>query len=143
MACNYAGADWLLANSKHWKKVPNISSFGKRVADLLGEVFEGLYHLEEKALRRTDWESDHYIQICLYGELATYDASLLTELVVLCHDRCIRLEIRGKGPRYLGLGFSIRQRTKSVFTHHPTMEEAVARTRERYTEPTPPPDVKG
>jgi hypothetical protein len=99
-----------------------VSAFGERVADLLGYVFKGLYHANREA-QKTDWSDDTNITFTTRQTLSTYDFSDLTQLVVLCHDQKIRLEIQGAAPGYLRLHFSRRDKREGQFhERHPTLE---------------------
>lgn len=121
----YSGADWL----KSAKKVEP-SPLGERVADLLGQMFLGICHLE-RDLDDVDWTNPHYITIKLrFAHLATFDNDTLTRLVILCHDRALRCEIEGRGPQTLQLMFHQRQRDGQMYERHPTMEQAIAAHRE-------------
>lgn len=97
----YSGSDWLLSCWPHWrdrlgKPGAKVSLLGLKVAEILGVVVRGLYHVENEA-RATDWSGTHHIEIVArsgdLSHLSTYDFTRLTELVVLCHDAAIRLEI--------------------------------------------------
>jgi hypothetical protein len=126
----FEGAGWV----KRALKVENMSAFGERVADLLGDLFEGIYHLENSALRKVEWERDEWMSVTLYGSMATFDGNLLTRLVVLCHDRMIRAEVKGAGPGYLKVSFSPRtvREGGEYWKRHPTMEGAVEAIRRFY-----------
>ncbi len=50
----YAGSDWI----KKSLKITKMSPIGEAVADLLGEVYQGIYHLETRSLRKVDWEHE-------------------------------------------------------------------------------------
>lgn len=104
------------------------SPFGGRVAQVLDVAWAGLYHVDLRCLRKVDWSSDDLIDLTIGGghELATYDGSQLTLLVVLAHDQAIRLSIRAGGFRGLTLRFHPRQRPGNVFTGHPSLERASA-----------------
>ena len=69
------------------------SGFGAKVADILGEVYSGIYHIDNEDLRAADFTHERFVAIALPGCLATYDADYLTRLVILCHDAAIRLEL--------------------------------------------------
>lgn len=59
------------------------------------------------------------------GDLATYDGDVLTRLVILAHDRLVRVAVSPTGMR---LRIEIHQRgarTGSVWERHPTIETAV------------------
>jgi hypothetical protein len=125
---NYAGSDWIKANFK-----VEMSLLGEVVADLLGDLFLGIYHLDPKVLRKVDWANDHHIILALgWRSLATYDNDELTRLVILCHDRAIRCEISARNYKYLELMFHRRKRGRALYERHPTIEEAVEKIRLLY-----------
>lgn len=109
------------------------SPFGGRVAQILDVAWAGLYHLPQHSLRKVDWSSDDWMDLTIKRghELATYDGSELTLLVVLAHDQAIRLSIRAGGFQGLKLTFHCRHRKGNVFTGHPTLERASAWVREQ------------
>jgi hypothetical protein len=122
-----AGAEWLRSCKVE------LSDFGVQVAGLLDELFAGIYH-EQAAVRnkKVNWMDTHYISICIYGQLSTFDFDKLTRLVVLCHDHCIRCEVEGAAPKYLRLNFTHRVgRVGSGYEQHPTIEDAIARMRSK------------
>lgn len=146
MKHNYAGAGWLKQNldainkreaAKKPRKVKGkvrepkpprlLSEFGARVANILGFVYRGIYHIETD---NTDWGDDSRVEITLHYRLSTYDSYELTELVVLCHDQKIRLELEAGGPRRIKLCFSPRSsRDGDIYDRHPTIEAAIERIR--------------
>lgn len=109
-----------------------VSEFGLKVISILYKVYDGLHHIVyvNGMIERADWSKDVVkINLCVH-ELNTYDDDKLTQLVVLCHDNMIRLSIRPSAPRYLKLIFSERTcREGSIYTRHPTIEEAIEITR--------------
>ena len=118
----YSGSDWL----KKDLKVDEMSEIGEAVGNLLGELYQGIYHIPKKALKRVDWSDPHFIRVILYGELATFDGCRLTHLVLMCHDRMIRCSVSGKGPNYLELYFHPRKaRVGSMSERHPTIEDHI------------------
>lgn len=120
----YSGSDWIINSLK----VENISELGKDVADMLGFVFQGIYHIE-RDVRRVDWSNKHWIEILVYGrggDLATFDYSRLTLLVFAAHQMAIRVEITSANPQYLRIMFHRRNRGPENTRRHPTLDEAVA-----------------
>lgn len=117
----YSGADWV-KSAMH----KEMSPFGEQVADLLGQLYQGIYHLE-KYLDKVDWKSDHWITCTVSdSDMATFDFSRLTCLVVLCHDLHIRCQIHALSNwGYLQLQFSPRVRKGDIWQRHPTIEDAV------------------
>jgi hypothetical protein len=122
---SYAGADWIASN---YHVTP--SAFGTAVANLLGDLFSGIYHIESPSLGEAQWGHDQYIRVCVYGELATYGFDLLTRLVVLCHDRHIRCAVQAAAPGYLRLCFMPREREGDISHRHPTLDQAARVIRE-------------
>jgi hypothetical protein len=121
-----SGAAWL-----RQCRITNLSPLGERVADLLGDLFVGLYHLEDA--EKVDWSNDHHIEVRIrFKELATFDSNLLTKLVFLCHDRCIRVSVNPRSPQALTLLFHPREREGGTWARHPTLEQAVADHRQWY-----------
>lgn len=60
------------------------------------------------------------------GFWATYDYDGLTRLVVLAHDRMIRVELRPSGPRMVGFALWKRHtRDGEMHKRHPTIEQAI------------------
>ncbi len=124
----YAGSDWLPGGIG----VQEISPLGKEVADLLGDVFLGIYHLNYTSLRKVNWANPCHIEFVLDHELATTDFDELTRLVVLCHDRALRCAIEGAAPRHLRLIFHKRQRGGRARQRHLGMEQAIYQIRAVY-----------
>jgi hypothetical protein len=92
----YAGADWIAANYKLNGEPLPLSPLGRKVAEIVGAVVRGIYHIEQYTAD-VDWSNERFIEIRTHNSflanISTYDCSALTELVVLCHDAAIRLEI--------------------------------------------------
>ena len=74
------------------------------------------------------------IRISVFGgKLSTVDFDMLTKLVMLAHDRCIRVELAGGGPRHVGIILHARHtREGGIFDRHPTMEEALQKHRQNW-----------
>lgn len=155
MTSRYAGAEWIRKSLQ----VATLSPLGVAVADLLGDVFCGIYHLDNDTLSRVDWGDTYVIVVPLhcYVNLSTFDNELLTKLVVLSHDRYLRLDIRAAatvrpmdirravdeewsddamrelGSAALELMFHLRKsRTGSMMDRMPTMETHLASIRQYY-----------
>jgi len=104
------------------------SPFGLKVARILDDIW-ALYNIA--TFTKIDFSAEDAVQFRLHKSIATYDFDELTQLVVRCHDACVRLSIRGSGS-HLSLHFSPRERdTESMVTSHPTMEQAIERVRTR------------
>jgi hypothetical protein len=114
----YAGSGWIKSATKQ-----ELSPLGVKVADLLGELFLGIYHIERESLK-VDWTNNHYIEINIYQDLSTFDYDRLTRLVFLAHWFCIRVQITPCNFRYIKLMFHNRAREGFIYDRHPTLEEA-------------------
>ena len=111
-----------------------ISKLGENVANLLDDVWCGIYHLSNSSLSKVDWTNPDYIRLLIYSGLSTYDDDELTRLVVLSHDRCLRLSINPCNFNYLELLFHQRNRIDDLYHRMPTMEdhlEQIRKTHER------------
>jgi len=131
---DHAGAAWLReffdGASRRGLQPP--SALGADVADLLGVVFGGLYHLRERVLVKVDWHDERSIAVVVPDGLATFDGSTLTALVVIAHDACLRLEVSAPRRSTLELRFWRRARDGGVSKRHPRLEEHVASIRQGY-----------
>lgn len=76
------------------------------------------------------WGTDSW-QVAHWGDLSTYDFDILTRLVLLAHDRCVRVSLTPCGPRHIRIGISPRARTDSTHTNHPTIAQAIERFAQR------------
>lgn len=122
----YSGAEWIEKSLKR-----EMSPLGREVADILGQVWRGIYHLENY-VHKVDWANKNWIEINIYGCLSTFDFSNLTELIVLCHDRMLRLEIRPCNMQLLKLEFHQRKnRSGTVNERMPLMEKHLQDIREQ------------
>lgn len=111
---------------------PEISEFGSQVANILGYVYKGIYHIPQESLKKAHWQGNGYVEITINESLATYDYDRLTQLVVLCHDGAVRMEISAVRAARLRLIFHKRQREGRLFDRHPTIEDAVKAIREAF-----------
>lgn len=113
-----------------------LSPLGVKVAKILGFMFDGLHHIHKESLHeRTHWNDAKCIEVVLYHNLATFDGDLLTELVILSHDECVRVEVNAKAPNYVQLLFSPRVRDDGknhLFERMPTMEDHITQIRKHY-----------
>jgi hypothetical protein len=120
----YAGSDWLEKNLSYRKNKNNtISPLGKRVADLLGDLFLGIYHVNKEAMN-VDWANDLWIEIILRDSgWSTFDYGNLTRFVLLCHEHNIRGTVEAAAYRYIRLIFHDTENASG--RKHPTIEEAI------------------
>jgi len=117
----FAGADWV----RRSMGTENMSSLGAKVADILGVVYGGIYHIKQKALDRVNWTHPMWIEIRIWDSFSTHDFNKLTALVFACHDAAVRVDISGNSPSTLRLMFHERKRKGGMAERHPTAEEAL------------------
>ena len=102
--CKYAGAGWL---DMALPQERPISDFGVKVANVLGQAYLGIYHIRSAVLsKKVDWGDLGVISVTVGGELATYDGSVLTYLVLCCQAAGIGVDICGSFQHYTKLVFS-------------------------------------
>lgn len=124
----YAGAEWIKQNI-----TADTSELGRDVADFLGDLFRGIYHLNPTSLRKVDWKNPHFVRVTINKGLATFDFDELTRIVVLSHDRMIRVSVEPLARGYLSLLFHKRiAREGSIMERMPFLEDHVAQIREEY-----------
>lgn len=98
--------------------------------DLLCEVFHGEHHVPGSiyACGRGIYCS------AMGGMLSTFDFDYLTRLVVLAHDRCVRVELMSSSPHRIGLALHRRaSRDGPSYDRHPTIEDAITQVRRTKT----------
>jgi hypothetical protein len=106
-----------------------VSPLGAEVARVLDVVFGGIYHLQ-KEVAKADWTNPHYVVIQIHRGLSTFDSSELTQLVILCHDQMLRMEISPVNFTYLEIMFHQRtERTGSTMTRMPMIEYQIEHIR--------------
>jgi hypothetical protein len=130
MSIKYSGADWIREN---WSRDGRqMSELGEHVANILGQAYLGIYHIENEVLNnRVDWSNTFFIRVVIRGGLYSFDDDVLTRLIVLCHDQMIRLGINSCAPRCLGLIFHQRTSRVGRIEHRmPTMEDHISLIRE-------------
>ena len=128
----YAGADWVKV-SLH---IDNMSPLGEEAADFLGDLYLGIYHMDTKSLFKVDWADDHCIRVQLPAcrSLATFDGDMLTRIVVLSHDRMLRVDLMTVNFNYMAMLIHKRLYREGGDSYHrmPTMEDHTERIRTCY-----------
>ena len=137
----YSGADWIQRSLLGGKN--EMSPLGRAFADLLGDVFQGIYHVRQSALQGVDWSDSGHQSIVLDGDLANWDSSKLSILVILAHDRMLRVSLEGCGPRYMRLRcWQRRFREGPMSVRMPTMESMIRLVRNNFNMPSSAPEVR-
>ncbi len=128
----YMGEEWVDGFLSNFKPGTTMSELGRAVANFLGELYLGIYHLDSGALERVDWSDKNCIVITIgHKDWCTVDFNTLTRLVFLAHHMAIRVELVPVANGYMRVLFSQRNRDGDVYHRHPTLDEAVAMFKER------------
>lgn len=98
-------------------------------ACLLADVVGGFHHVDGKFK-----ECGRGVRITINAyRLSTFDSDRLTRLVLLAHDRCVRVDIAGGVARMVTLELHRRhKRDGDMMSRHPTVAEAIATHRRFY-----------
>jgi hypothetical protein len=120
---------------EHWEWVESncqikCSEFGKTVAQILGIAWSGVYHMS-RTFKKTNWKSERAIEVIVdFPQLSTWDFARLTDIVIMCHDACIRFEVEPHAFRSMRMWFHRRDvREGGMSERHPTIEQAIERVR--------------
>lgn len=96
--------------------------------DFFAALYRGAHHIpgrhygggENVRAHGGGWSVSHF------GYLSSFDFDKLTRLVLLAHERCIRVEVDSGGPRRVRIAIWRRQREGGMSERHPTIEQAIA-----------------
>lgn len=101
------------------------SPLGKEVANILGYVGRGIYNAPFKT-KRVDWQDPYCITVNWEHDMANWDGCALTNLVIECHRRMVRVSI-SPNMRTMRLMFHLRHsREGRISERLPDIEEMVA-----------------
>jgi hypothetical protein len=96
--------------------------------DFFGKIFRGNYNIIGHVKPYGDgWQLN-----TLSGRFATFDFNSLTELVLLAHKECVRVEIKASGPGMIRICIWQRQRDGKFWEKHPTIEQAIQEFNKRF-----------
>jgi hypothetical protein len=123
------------ADGRGWYAAPQVlNPFQRRAFTMLGIAGGGIYNapIEWESIV---WRHPRMLWLLWRYDVATWDGSNLTSMVLLAHDAAIRLTI-APGMRFLRIGMHEREPhadgAPSYSRGHPTLEQAVARHRQRF-----------
>lgn len=86
------------------------------------EFYGGEHHFPRTGINR--W-GDGFCILHDQGDLATYDYNQLTKLVLMGHERCIRVSIQPHAFKTVRISIWQREREGSISHRHPTIEQAI------------------
>ena len=100
------------------------SEIGKQVANILGYVGRGIYNAPFNT-KKVDWTHPICIEVNWGQSMANYDGCQLTNLIIECHRRKVRVSIQ-PNMRTLKIMFWQRSsRTGSMFERMPDIEDMI------------------
>jgi hypothetical protein len=117
------------AHDKHYECIERAykvkcSDLGKQVANILGYVGRGIYNAPFKA-EKVDWSNPQCIEVNWEQSMANWDGCYLTNLIIECHRRMVRVSI-GPNMRTMKIQFWQRKsRSGSMSERLPDIEEMV------------------
>jgi hypothetical protein len=128
---NNAAGNRVHRNRKGYKARPEtLSPFQKRVMDILGMTFGGIYNAPIN-WDKVEWNTGGGVFVTARDvSFSTFDFYRLTALVFLCHEARIRCEVSAKTRGYFELGFWQRKAVGGMGERHPNLSEAVAAFRD-------------
>lgn len=90
--------------------------------DFFAEFYGGKHHFPKGGVKEWGygWCVNHD-----QGDLATYDYNALTRLVLMGHDKCIRVSIQPHAFKTLRIVIHKREREGGMSSRHPTIEQAI------------------
>jgi hypothetical protein len=117
------------AHDDHYKWIESnysaCSELGKNVANILGFVGRGIYNAPINH-KKIEWGDPRHISVYWSGTVSNFDGQALTDLVLVCHAKMVRVTVSACGPH--GLKFQFWQRHKregSISERLPTIETMV------------------
>jgi len=109
-AQRYKGAKWLQISLRGETNNPDyeMSLFAIKVANILGQVFNGVDKISYAALSQQNrrlWRQEKEIKVSIFGDMSSYGASTLMVLFLCCHKANVNLSISGSRKNYIRLIF--------------------------------------
>ena len=99
----------------------------EEATEFFAEFYRGEHHIPS---RIKEWGSGYVVED--YAGMSTFDYSGLTRFVVMCHDKCIRGEIRPSSPKSMKVIIHKRQgREGKISDRHPTIETNIENMRKQ------------
>lgn len=111
--------------------VEELEPFEVRANRVLATAFGGLHHVPRIVKHDQGHERYEMWEVNTWDDLSTWDFNILTVLVIMAHDQCVRLSICHSGPRMVKIRMWPRKRHGGITERHPTIEEAIDRVRKR------------
>lgn len=99
--CKHSGANYIA-------RTYALSDLGVKVANVLGQVGLGIYHYARDldGKNKPKWNAKDLITVVLHGEMATFDGSELTRLILCCQQAGLCVEMAGRTGNCMALHFT-------------------------------------
>lgn len=94
----------------------------QKAIDFFSQFYGGEHHIPRSGI--TKWGNGWMVKHDR-GELATYDFTELTRLVLMAHERCYRVGVAPHNTNTLKICIWERQREGGMCDRHPTIEQAI------------------
>lgn len=114
--------------------IKNVSPIGAIMADMLGNIYQGLHHVDDVELKhgvfqRTDCAS-FPMSTNFAGGVSTVDNNVLTRLLVMAHDNCVAMDIIPLNYNHINIYIEPSSRTlvtpiESYLTNEPPYHETL------------------
>lgn len=128
----YKLSDGDLNEIKHFTQGKPLSSVATKALTIISYLEGGLHHVSWKQRENFQYFDEHSFIYKRFGNMATYDSSELTTLVVLCHELAVRVEISSQGFRYTRMLFTERVRdSPKMYERHPSIDEVIKNWRNK------------
>ena len=94
----------------------------QQAIDFFSEFYNGEHHIPGYKPKQEGfgWSVKHN-----RGDMATYDFNQLTRLVLMAHDKCIRVGIEAIRNGIIKITIWQRVREGSMYERHPTIDDAI------------------
>jgi hypothetical protein len=97
----------------------------KEASDFFAEFYGGDHHIPGQVKQAGYGFSVNHNR----GDIATFDFNQMTRLVLMGHDKCIRVSVEAIRNGVMKISIWKRQREGSMYERHPTIEQAIEKFR--------------
>lgn len=109
----------------YYSKCEKPSLIGYKTLAILTRLYNGMHHVPNTQIAKMDWTNKRFLSFKVRDSMATYDYDMLTHLVLLAHEYCVRVEINSCNFHYFEIMFFNRiNRRGKYYERHPTIKKA-------------------
>jgi hypothetical protein len=111
-----------MSDEEKYYRQPWMTDDQWKAADTIATAVGGHHHMKQPK------PFGKGVRVVMFSSIAaTYDGDLLTRLVVLAHDRAVRIEVAAAGSYIAVNAWHRGRRDGSMYERHPTLADAVSR----------------